>query len=158
MENGGKNKVEIDVKQLKNKCLRLLTKRDHSSLELLQKMRRYYVFSPEDFTAALDWLKELKYLPAETVMAQRLAKHYRAQGRGRQWIRGKLRLKGLSTELGDDDDETKAAEVMLDKKLRHQNYCDLDFKQKQRLARQLSSRGFSHSVVRELLKQRDQKK
>ena len=79
MENGGKSKVEIDVKQLKNKCLRLLTKRDHSSLEMLQKMRRYYVFSPEDFTAAMDWLKELKYLPDENVMAVRLAKEYRKQ-------------------------------------------------------------------------------
>ena len=107
MENDKKGKVEIDLKQLKSKCLRLLTKRDHSSSELKIKMKRYYEFSPDDFTEALAWLKELKYLPDENLMAEKLAAQFRKQGRGRQWIRGKLRSKGLaqSESLSDDKEE-----------------------------------------------------
>ncbi len=151
-------KYLVDAKSLKNKILRLLTKRDHSAKEMKTKLKRYYEFSDEDFTSALAYVKELGYLPDEAKMAQSLINKWRREGRGKNYVSMKLKTRGIeigtldSVVLKDDENEIASARYFLEKKLRGQDLKELDFKEKQKLMRQMTSRGFSVSVVRDLIK------
>lgn len=145
-------KQRIDLKQIKSKCLGLLVKRDHSRFELKQKLKRYYLFSDDDFKASLDWLLELGYLPDEAQLAIRWAKKLQSEGRGHGYIVNKLKSRGLIAPQKDEDAEVAAAHIFLEKKLRNRVLKDMDFKEKQKLGRALTSRGFSPSIVRDLLK------
>lgn len=146
-------KREITLQQLKNKVLRLLSKRDHSVSEIKKKLKQYYVFEMSDFDIAVEWLRELKYLTDEKVLAARLSDQWRKQGRGRKWISGKLATKGLKdATLKDDEPEHEAALVFIEKKIKNRPLSDFSFEEKQALRRKMLARGFSHTVIRDLVK------
>ncbi|MBK9294350.1 MAG: regulatory protein RecX [Oligoflexia bacterium] len=146
-------KYPLTLQQLKNKVLRLLTKRDHTVLEMKRKLKQYYLFNTSDFEAAIEWVKNLGYLPNEAAMATKWTQNLRSQGRGRRFIQGKLKAKGLKVEnLKDDEEELAAARIFLQKKLKNNSLKELSFKDKQALMRKLTTRGFSVSVVRDLFR------
>ncbi len=155
---------KITLQQVKNKLLWRISKRDHSVFELRQKLRVKNDYTEEDFQLALEWLQKLGYLVDESVMAERLIKKYRSEGRSKKYISGKLRQKGIKTEpteqedgtIGDSltnrDGEKEAARIFLDKKLRGKQVSELDRDEKQTMMRRMTTRGFSYETVRELLK------
>jgi regulatory protein len=139
---------ELTFDKLKDKAMRLLARRDHSERELKSKLKQRGRFSDEDFGRVLEWLKDLGYMGDEQDLAGRWIKQWRSEGRGRMWITGKLRTKGLKApDLRDDEDEETAARTFIDKKLRGKSLSSLSFDEKAKLSRSLISRGFSTSIV-----------
>jgi regulatory protein len=144
-----------DFQKIKERAFRLLARRDHSAFELKQKLKQKTQIDDETFASLYTYLKELGYMADENLLSERWAKQWRAEGRGRQWIQGKLRQKGLpAVELRDDETELESAKDFLKKKLAG-SIKKLDRKKRAKLARSLISRGFSTPVVATLLKELD---
>jgi regulatory protein len=146
-----------DVPKLKERALRLLARRDHSRVELRLKLRQRAKFTQETFEAVVDSLKNLGYLADERELAQRWIRQWRNEGRGRQWISGKLKSKGLpSIPLRDDASEFESAKIYLKKKLGDQTLKQLDHLERTRIARRMISRGFSIPLVSSLLRGKEE--
>ncbi|MDZ4677763.1 MAG: regulatory protein RecX [Oligoflexia bacterium] len=142
-----------DFQKIKESAFRLLARRDHSAFELKQKLKQKFSLADETFQTLLSYLNNLGYMADENVLSQRWVKQWRAEGRGRQWIQGKLRTKGLpQIDLRDDENELESAKEFLKKKL-SSSIEKLDYKKKAKLARSMISRGFSGPVVATLLKE-----
>lgn len=139
---------ELNLTKLKDKALRLLARRDHSEYELKQKLRTRGKFDDSTFSALIDYLKNLGYLADQNELSRRWIRQFRSEGRGRHWITGKLRTKGLpALDLRDDEEEFASARLFVAKKLRGKNPKALKLNEKAKLSRSLVSRGFSSSVV-----------
>ena len=142
-----------EFQKLKSKALRLLAKRDHSRLELKRKLSAKSSLDQEAFNELVELLKNLGYMADEKDLASRWVKQWRSEGRGRLWISGKLREKGLpEPDLKDDDEELETARLFLDKRLRGKSITTLGFNEKMKLGRSMTSRGFSTSTVATVLK------
>ena len=145
--------VEINFEKVKERALRLLARRDHSAFELKQKLRQKLKIQNEDFENLLVYLKGHGYLAGEDDLARRWANQWRQEGRGRHWIQGKLKSKGLPpVELRDDEQETEAALIFLGKRFAGRVPSCLSLKDRGKLARSLISRGFSSSLVATLIR------
>jgi regulatory protein len=140
--------MTTETSRAKDKALRLLAMRDHSAYELRNKLRQKLKITEPVWEEVLAFLKGLGFLVAETELTARWVKQWRSEGRGRYWISGKLKSKGLpQASLSDNEDEVEAARQMLRKKLRTQTLKGLSLKEKAKISRSLISRGFSSSVV-----------
>jgi regulatory protein len=138
---------------LKGRALGLLSRRDHSRLELERKLR-VHAESTEQLTALLDELVRLKFLSDDRFIESLI---YR-----RSANRGTLLLKQELSGHGLDQDKVKAAlasskltefdrALALWQRRFDQPADDLAGKAKQ--MRFLASRGFSGEVVRRVLSQ-----
>jgi regulatory protein len=145
--------TSIDFEQIKDRALRLLARRDHSAYELKMKLRQRLKLENDVFDQLLTYLKGLGYMAKEDDLAQRWVREWQSEGRGRHWINGKLRTKGLPpVSLTDDENEHEAAKSFLEKKLAGKTIRQLNRQERARVARALVSRGFSMSLVASLLK------
>ncbi len=142
-----------EFEKVKDRALRLLARRDHSSQELKVKLKQKLKIENDVFERLLSHLKDLGLMANEGDLSQRWLAEYRREGRGRFWISGKLKTKGLPPiPLSDDDEELEAARHFLDRKLRGKALTQLSFAEKTKLSRSLVSRGFSNTLVASLLK------
>lgn len=149
---------KVQIQKLKERAVRLLARRDHSVHELKNKLKQRR--KPGDISASedvlnvvIDALKDLGLMACEDDLSSRWAKQWRNEGRGRHWISGKLKSKGLPPlALRDDDEEFEAARHFILKRLRSKEIHSLSFQEKTRLSRSLVSRGFSHSVIASVIK------
>ena len=142
-----------DFEYIKDRALRLLARRDHSALELKLKLKQKLKIENDVFEKLLAHLESLGLMGKEKELSERWLSEFRREGRGRYWISGKLKTKGLPpVELSDDDDEIASAIHFLDRKLRGKEIKDLSHVEKTKLSRALVSRGFSHTLVASLLK------
>ena len=144
---------QISFTKLKEKALRLLERRDHSRMELRFKLRQKGPFTKETFEELVSYLKDMGYLADERDLAGRWIRQWRKEGRGRQWIAGKLKSKGLPTiPLRDDSSEFESARIYLNKKSGEKKLKQLDSVERTKIARRLIARGFSIVLVSSLLK------
>jgi regulatory protein len=142
-----------EFEKVKDRALRLLARRDHSSLELKNKLKQKLKIENSVFDELLTHLKSLGLMADEEDLSQRWIVEWRAAGRGRHWISGKLRSKGLpKVDLHDDEEERDAAVFFLEKRLRGKSIKDLRYEERAKLGRTLVSRGFSMSLVAEIIK------
>ena len=147
--------VPNEIQKAKERAVRLLARRDHSAFELRAKLRQKLKVSESTWTAVLSFLKESGYMADEDDLALRWVRQWRAEGRGRHWIYGKLRSKGLATvPLNDDEEEVDAARLFVAKKIRGKTPASLALAENAKLGRAMVSRGFSSSVVASLLRAR----
>ena len=88
--------------------LRLLSQRDHTALELREKLRRKS-FSTEAIEWAIGRAKELKLIPhdpfSEHELARRWLQIWQRKGKGPLWIRDWLKRKGLPYPSSPPSDE-----------------------------------------------------
>jgi regulatory protein len=144
--------MKNQMKTMIDTALRLLARRDHSIHELKTKLKQRAKITDDVFENLICHLKKMGYLADETNLAERWAKQWRSEGRGRNWICQKLKTKGLpQISFKDDDDERAAALYFLEKKLRGKKLMTLSYQDRAKLGRALVSRGFSHSLVATLL-------
>jgi len=142
-----------EFEKIKDRALRLLARRDHSSLELKLKLKSKLKIENSVFDELLTHLKGLGLMSNEEGLSQRWILEWRKSGRGRHWISGKLRSKGLpKVELRDDEEERAAATLFIEKKLSGKNIKELRYEERAKLGRTLVSRGFSMSLVAEIIK------
>lgn len=159
LESDGFADPKAEIQKTTERALRLLARRDHSAYELKTKLRRKCGreggMSDAVWGEVLASLKNAGYMADEGDLALRWVQQWRAEGRGRHWIQGKLKSKGLAAvPLRDDEEELEAAKAFIAKKTRGKTIGTLGTADKARLGRSMISRGFSSSVVASLLRGR----
>lgn len=138
-------------------ALRLLSGRDHSCRELGDKLRQRG-FAASDIAAATTQCLHLNYLNDDK-FARLYLQQLRRKGYGRYRIERMMEMKGLAVELIEDQVADQCGEaaqmadcrLALEKKL-GKSECDQDLPTlKARLNRFLLNRGFSATIVRQIL-------
>ncbi|HUY04515.1 MAG TPA: recombination regulator RecX [Rhodocyclaceae bacterium] len=139
------------MSSLRQKALKLLTRREHSRFELAQKLEK--LGSPEEITAVLDHLEQTGLLSDQRAAATYLASHAARFGAAK--LKYALRAKGIAAELIEQcleenlgSEEARALEVWR-RKFAHPPADARDWAKQ---ARFLQSRGFSTNAITKTLK------
>ncbi len=144
-----------------NSALRLLTRRDHSCHELVQKLRQRG-FEEEDIRRAVIECRRLNYLDDERT-ARVFIRQRARQGYGVKRIQYDLHKKGLRGErfeqilersISEADELAGALRLLQKKRQRFERETD-PFKRRGKLYRFLHARGFSEGVITRVLQQID---
>lgn len=129
----------------KNKIIDLLSRRDHSSKELIQKLLRLQ-FTKEEATAAIAWAQEQRYLRPPGELAESRAASLHRKGKGIAMINRDLHSKGLPSVELDSDLELEKAQDLIARKFAK---IDLrDRKNQDKICRSLLTRGFQLSIAK----------
>jgi regulatory protein len=142
-----------------NSALRILARRDHSVTELAQKLTRRG-YGQDIVQRVVAECRRLNYLDDERA-ARQVIDRMKLKGMGARRIRGELHRRGLKSEqvealLGERvteaEEQAMARRLFLKKWKTFATELDLN-KKKLRLQRFLSYRGFSDSMIHEMLKE-----
>jgi len=148
--------MDSEFQKCLEKTIDYLSRRDHSAKELRDKLKRKQ-FSIESIESALHWVSERGYLRPPQELSQSLAHQLLKKGKGRLYIQQYLKQRGLPPPEVDDknrsDEIEKATELahkfLQQKKLaQHKN---LDRATREKIGRQLLSRGFPSDIVRMII-------
>lgn len=145
-----KKPEQLTPAALWHSALGLLSRRDHSRLELAQKLRLRQ-FDDELIIAALDKLEEQQWLCDERFARIQVRQHV-FKRHGPMRIRMELKRKGVNEHLIDlalEEDETDWFELALacyQSRFRDANIGDI--KDRAKRTRYLQSRGFSSDHIR----------
>lgn len=148
-----------DFRKVLEKAFRLLSARASSRAVLAGKLKNKG-FSGKLIAKALDECERLNVLN-DKEFTESYIRTLRARGYGERRIRRTLQQKGIKKEIldevlspeNDDDDETEKerAKKVFDAKLKSlKNEIDLR-KKKEKLCRHMASRGFSMTIIYDLL-------
>ena len=145
-----KDPKKLTPEALWHSALGLLSRRDHSRLEIAQKLRLRQ-FDNELIEPALDKLVEQQWLCDERFARIQVRQHV-FKRHGPMRIRMELKRKGVDEhiiELALDEDETDWFELAKDcYESRFRNRDIEDIKEKAKRVRYLQSRGFNSEQVR----------
>ncbi len=143
--------------EMREKALRILARRDHSVLELRLKLKQKVSFDSETFKNLVNQLKDNGYLAEDSELVNCYIQKWRKEGRGRQWISSKLRLKGLpQIGLQDDLDEIASARRYLEKKTGASTFRGFSQVKRTKVANALVRRGFTTNLILALIKEKNQ--
>jgi regulatory protein len=131
------------------KIVDLLSRRDHSVKELQQKLKQKS-FDSVTIEKAIQWASERKYIRPPAELSQLLADQLLRRGKGRHYIQQYLKKRGLPppVELDRDTELHKALEFARQKAKRS---ATLDRAARERIGRQLITRGFPLDIVRTVI-------
>ncbi|QTA88139.1 regulatory protein RecX [Desulfonema magnum] len=140
-----------------NAAVRLLSRRNHTKYEIRQKLKQRG-FVAEVITKVISECEQFNYINDEQT-AQYYLRELQTKGYGLRRIRFSMKKKGLNEELisniledhHTDADELENARRSLEKKLRTLNREKDARKRKEKIYRFLYSKGFSASVISELI-------
>ena len=143
-------------KDIELQALKILKIRENSFLEIKNKLIKKFPDDKDLIQEVLTDFKNKNYLSD-----QRFAEMYlRAKrGKGKYYIKRELLRKGVSEEVisetfkGSDYDELESASKAAEKKISSISKLP-ELKQKEKLMRFLHSRGFSKTVIYEILNSR----
>ena len=147
-----------DYQKAFNSALRILTGRDHSKYELIQKLKQRG-FTPEDIEKAVSECKRFDYINDERT-SRVYIRQLILKGYGAKRIRYEMNKKGLTgeriqnilSETLAEIDELDGAERILKKNVkRFERERDLK-KRRDKIYRFLHARGFSQDTIRKLIK------
>ncbi len=125
-------------------ALQALNRRFLSEKELRDKLAQKEVKETE-VEAVVAYLKKLRYLDDQRLAGQVAAYYAKSKRYGEQYVRQKLRLRGLPPETGAADPEAEADNaVYLLKKKYGKSY---DPKDRQKMYRYLQYRGFAPDAI-----------
>ena len=145
-----------------NAALRILTPRDHSKYELVQKLKQRG-FSRVDIDDAISACVRLDYIN-DVRTAQVYIRQLKRKGYGKKRIRlelNKKRLKGdriqgiLDQSVSEADEREGAARILKKNVKRFEREKD-SIKRRDKMYRFLLARGFAQGVIAENLKRYDQ--
>lgn len=144
----------LDSSELWNKSLDILSRREHSVIELKTKLKRFEP-SIQDLNDVIQKLTEAKFLDDER-FAETFIKSKSELGYGPNYISQYLRKKGISPEQYDmyslEIDWEDKCLTQFNKKSRNK---ELNFKEKEKILRFLAYRGFSYEIIKNALKEHD---
>jgi regulatory protein len=141
-----------------NTALRILTRRDHSSYELVRKLKQRG-FSKKDIDVAVSSCEQFDYINDERT-ARVYIRQLKRKGYGKKRIGFELNKKGLKgdpiqqilDESVSERDESEGAERILTKNVkRFEREKDL-VKRRDKMYRFLHTRGFSREVITTTIK------
>ena len=136
---------------LKGRALRLLSGREHSRVELEQKLKAHEEV-PGELRQALDELQAKGFINEARVVQSVV--HRRAERLGTQRVRAELNAKGLPPELvAEAVDALRATEESRAREAWRRKFGQpsADPRERARQVRFLASRGFSGEVIRRVV-------
>jgi SOS response regulatory protein OraA/RecX len=126
---------------------RLLAIRDHSRLELQEKLNKKF---PADIVSeALAHAENKRWLQSEAEIAARAALTFQRKLKSRSYIENQLQKRGLPLPPHDEQAEQAGARKLVEKKFGPVE--DLNFESREQALRYLSYRGFTESTIRTVL-------
>ncbi len=141
-----------------NRALRYLSLRARSKKEIEEYLTNKK-FDSQAISQAVDRLVELKFLDDAEFGKSWIKNRQERKGKSKYFIRYELKRKGLAEDLIDvlSDEaqaDLKTARDFVERKRRVYGKLDkIEFREK--IAKQLQSRGFSWDIVREAIKDKD---
>ena len=149
-------------KKALNSALRILTPRDHSKYELVQKLKQRG-FSREDIDAAISSCQRFDYINDERT-TQVYIRQLKRKGYGKKRIQLELnkkglkgtRLQGILDKSVSENDEREGAERILKKNIKRFKREKDALKRRDKIYRFLHARGFPQGVIAEILKRHGQ--
>ena len=142
----------MDSSELWNKSLDILSRREHSVIELKTKLKRFDP-SIQDLNEVIERLLDSKFLDDRRFAAS-FIKSKSESGYGPNYISQYLRKKGISSEQYDmyalEIDWEEKCLTQFNKKSRNK---ELNFKEKEKILRFLAYRGFSYELIQNALKE-----
>ena len=139
----------------RNKMMDMLSRRDHSELEVRKKLRGK--FEPDEIEAAIFYGKDRGWLPdseiAQTQLAEKAAQSLHRKKKGINYINHFLSERGLPQVRPDDELELEKALSLVENKNFRWSSLDSEKKQKvkAKLGRFLQARGFESAIVRKVI-------
>jgi len=153
-----KNSEPDKSKAALNSALRILTRRDHSRYELVEKLKQRG-FSRKDIDDAVSACERYDYIN-DVRTAQVYIRQLKRKGYGKKRIQLELKKKGLKGSrihgILDDSvsepDERQGAEQILKKHLQRFEREREESKRRDKIYRFLHARGFMHEVIVKTIK------
>ena len=124
----------------------LLARRDHTELELRQKMRAQH--SVQEIEAAIDKAREKKWLKSPEELSVLTYERLSRKGKSAFYIAQYLKKLGLPAAPRDDEKEYAKCLKVISPLLKKTD-------DKNKLIRFLQNRGFSSQIIRKVLKEHD---
>ena len=144
----------MNSSDLWNKSLDILSRREHSTLELKTKLKKFNP-APEDLRDVVARLKESKFLDDERFAAAYIRSKAES-GYGPNYISQYLAKKGIPSDKYDmyslEIDWEGKCLTQFNKKRRNK---ETNFKEKEKILRFLAYRGFSYEIIKNALKEFD---
>lgn len=143
--------MAFDAPSLKGRALRLLSLREHSRLELEQKLAQYEQ-APGTLAAVLDELQAKGFISAQRVLESVV--HHRAGKLGAARIKQELQAKGLPADLvAAAMADLRSSELARAQAVWRKRFGDLASQPRERArqARFLAARGFAADVIRRVI-------
>jgi len=142
-----------------NTALRLLTRRDHSQYELVQKLKQRG-FNIKDIDHAVSACRQFDYINDERTTRVYI-RQLKRKGYGKKRIQLELHKKGLKSSRIQrildgsvlETDEREGAERILKKNIKRFEREKDSAKRRDKIYRFLHARGFSQEVIADLIKQ-----
>lgn len=131
-----------------DKAVELLARRDHSELEIRQKLQQRE-YSESEIDACCKKLEERRYLLPPSELSEKLLRLQLQRGKGARFIEAYLRKKGLPVVSIEEEVEVAAALDLLQR--RAKSLKDPSFKEKQKLFNFLANRGFRFGILNQVL-------
>lgn len=138
------------AKKAFDRVMYYLSQRDHSVKELTQKLARYH--EKDEIEAAIQKADEYGYLADPKVISQRLAGQLARKGKGQRYINNYLKNKGLPIAEVAEEEELQTGRGLVERNLKFSPPYDL--KQKQKIFRYLSNRGFRSAIVKLIINEK----
>jgi regulatory protein len=147
--------IEIDTKDIRLAAMDLLARREHSRLELEQKLRKRFSDQLETIESELDKLAA-EGLQSDERLAEAFIRARSSRGQGPSKIRMELKGKGLADEAISlafevaEVDWYELVQAVAQKKFGEQLDNGPDLKLKAKVSRFLQGRGFSYDHISSL--------
>ncbi len=129
-----------------NSLMRYLAQRDHSVKELREKLRRKY--NAQEVDRAIEAAHENRWLLPPEELAEKVAEQLHAKGKGKNYIRRYLSLKGLPGVGIEESRELEKGKDIVENKLGLKP--PFDFDQKKKIFRYLVNRGYEKNIARKV--------
>ena len=150
--------LEPSQKKALNTALRILTPRDHSKYELVQKLKQRG-FSREVIDAAISSCERFDYINDERT-ARLYIRQLKRKGYGLKRIRLELnkkglrgrRIQGILNESVSEKDEREGADRLVKKNIKRFKREKDPVKRRDKIYRFLHARGFAEGIISEILK------
>ena len=140
-----KMELSDDLLWAKKTLTRMLTRRDHSELEIRQKLSLRFLDKTIEET--LEWANKLGWLQNPEILAFKLTESLNRKNKGVRYIQNQLRKKGLPVISIDEEKELHKAQRLVSKKFG----TPIDSKLYRKIILFLQQRGFDSTVIQKVI-------
>lgn len=134
-------------KSARDKIMDLLARRNHSELELRQKLSRTY--PAHDVSDAIEFARTHNWMLPDEELSGRVATALGRKKKGHRYINQFLRSKGLPPVEKDLQDEIRKGRAIIKAKLDKDG--PFDYEERRKIYRILANRGFDDETIRQVL-------
>ncbi len=138
---------KFNRKSARDKLMDFLARRDHSELELRQKLGRDY--PTDEIDIAIEFARNRGWLLAPEELAEKATEQLNRKNKGTRYIQKFLQTRGLPFLPKDSGQELEKARNLVQSKLRHE--APYSYEEQKKIGRYLVNRGFDEETIRKVM-------